>query len=76
MKIRFSVNKHGALFKIIGHHNGDVMILARHQGEFARWDNGQGMGLIRHGSGALGRIADRDQWEAAVKVTASLMRSE
>lgn len=76
MKIRFSVNKQGMLFKILNHPNGDVVILAQHKGEFARWDDGVAIGYIRHGSGALGRIADREQWQAAVMVTASLMRSE
>lgn len=76
MKIRFSVNKQGVLFKIVNHPNGDVVMLAQHKGEFARWDDGEQVGFIRHGSGALGRIADREQWQAAVMVTASLMRSE
>lgn len=76
MKIRFSVNKHGLLFKIVNHPNGDVVMLAKHKGEFARWDDGDGIGYVRHGSGALGKIMDRDQWAYAVKVTASLMRSE
>ena len=76
MKIRFSVNRHGQVFKIVNHPNGDLVMLAQHKGEFARWDDGEGIGFIRHGSGALGRIADREQWQAAVMVTAALMRNE
>jgi hypothetical protein len=76
MKIRFSVNKHGQLFKVVNHPNGDVVMLAQHQGEFARWDDGDGIGYVRHGSGALGRIADREKWQVAVKITASLMRGK
>lgn len=76
MKIRFSVNKQGVLFKVVNHRNGDVVMLAQHKGEFARWDDGDKVGYIRHGSGALARISDREKWQAAVMVTASLMRSE
>lgn len=76
MKIRFSINKNGVLFKIINHPNGDVVMMAQHKGEFARWDDGDQVGFIRHGSGALARITEREQWESAVKVTATLMRSE
>lgn len=76
MRIRFSVNKQGVLFKIVNHRNGDVVMLAQHKGEFARWDDGDRVGYIRHGSGALAKISDREKWQAAVMVTASLMRSE
>lgn len=76
MRIRFSVNKQGVLFKIVNHRNGDVVMLAQHKGEFARWDDGDGVGYIRHGSGVVAKIPDREQWQAAVMVTASLMKGE
>lgn len=75
MRIKTYVNRHGLLFKVVQRPNALVM-LAAHMGEIARWDDHEGYGLLKHTTGAVTRMDDRDSWNTAVKVTASMMRSE
>lgn len=73
MKIVTYVNRHGLLFKVVQRPIA-LVILAAHYGEVARWDGHEGFGLIRHSTGAVSRMDDREAWNQAVKVTASMMR--
>lgn len=75
MKIKIFVNKHGLLFKIVKRPVA-LVVMAAHYGEIARWDDHEGSGLIRHSSGVVTKTSDRDEWDIAVKVTASMMRSK
>lgn len=75
MKIRTYINRHGLLFKVVQRPIA-LVVLAAHQGEIARWDDHEGYGLIRHTTGAVTRMDDREAWNTAVKVTASMMRGE
>lgn len=75
MKIHTYVNKHGLLFKVVQRPIA-LVVLAAHKGEIARWDAHEGYGLIRHSTGATTRMDDRDAWNTAVKVTASMMKGD
>ena len=75
MRIKTYVNKHGALFKVVQRPN-NVVVMAAHQGDIAWWDNHAGYGLVKHTTGIVSKITTREEWEVAVKVTASMMRSE
>lgn len=74
-QVKTYVNKHGLLFKVVQRPIA-LVVLAAHHGEIARWDAHEGYGLIRHTTGAVTRMNDRDSWNVAVKVTASMMRGE
>lgn len=75
MRIKTYINKNGLLFKVVQRPSA-LVVLAAHYGEVARWDDHEGWGLIRHSTGVVTKITKRDEWNTAVKVTATMMRSE
>jgi hypothetical protein len=73
--VRRFVNRHGLMFKVVRHRSGDVVVLAAHRGEVARWDAVESVGYLRSG-GRPARLMERESWEEAVKVTAAAMRKD
>lgn len=71
-RVRTYKNKHGVLFRFVMNH-GVLRVLVAHGGEFARWDDHLGVGMIKHDAGVV-RISGRDEWDLAVKVTAMTVR--
>ena len=47
--IKHFINEHGVVLRIVGHGNGDVVVMAAGHGSVARWDAGADHGVVSDG---------------------------